>query len=453
MAFEKELNLNLPGPLRPYQWQGVRFLLEQGSGLLADEMGLGKTVQVAVALSLKLRTGGIRRALVVAPASLRLNWERELSRWAPNLSVRVLRGGAEDRRATYRLPLSVLVTSYEQVRVDSLTSAGEVMFDIVVLDEAQRIKNVDSDTALACRLLRRNCSWALTGTPLENRVDDLLSVFRFVRLGLLSPGMSREEMHSAMLFCFLRRHREDVLQELPPIVIQDIPIELDEEQRQAYDGARREGISHRALGGSASAMLALITLLKQLCNFDPDSNKSAKMDALNLIIESLSAPNHKLLIFSQFVETLEWIAGQIGNRLPFEIFHGGLDEQVRASMISRFNNQPGPRALLMSLRAGGVGLNLQSTTHVVLFDRWWNPAVEDQAIHRAHRYGRDQRLHVYRFLVVDSVEERIQVILDEKKATFESYVESANSTPTSLFTTNDLARILQLDTDQLAITH
>jgi len=165
LAFAQK-DLSLPNPLRQYQWQGVQFLIDQGSGLIADEMGLGKTVQVAVALSLLLPGCKRSRALIVVPASLRLNWERELLKWASNLSVRRLQGDAEDRAAQYRLPINVLIASYEQVRDDALNISSEVHFDVVVLDETQRIKNAGSDTALACRTLRRDRSWTLDLPPI-----------------------------------------------------------------------------------------------------------------------------------------------------------------------------------------------------------------------------------------------------------------------------------------------
>ena len=160
----------MPDELREYQWQGVRFLLEQGSGLLADEMGLGKTVQAAVALSMKLKGVNRRRSLVIVPAALRLNWKRELGRWAPDLSVGLVQGSVEDRRAYYMLPYNVLIASYEQIRSDFMNWSDGPEFDVVVLDEVQRIKNPNSETALACRMLRRDASWALSGTPLENSV-------------------------------------------------------------------------------------------------------------------------------------------------------------------------------------------------------------------------------------------------------------------------------------------
>jgi len=442
-----ERNLKLPSPLRPYQWQGVHFLLNQGSGLLADEMGLGKTVQAAVALSLLLPSCERGRTLVVVPASLRLNWERELSSWAPNLSVRRLQGDAEDRFALYRLPVSVLIGSYEQIRDDALVLSSEVRFDVVILDEAQRIKNAGSDTAVACRILQRDRSWALTGTPIENVVEDLVSIYRFVHPTLLNLAMSRPEMHERMKPFFVRRRKHDVLQELPPIIVQDMHLELTLQQREAYDQiwmSRHKQASAGPRGVSETALFALLTKLKQLCNFDPESGESAKLEALKLIVEGLSSPGDKLIVFSQYVETLQWISSRLDTQVPREVFHGGLREDAKEAVLKRFKQETGPRVLLMSLRAGALGLNLQEASSVVLFDRWWNPAIEEQAMHRAHRFGREKVLHVLRFLVVNSVEERIARVLDEKRGLFEQYVEDAESASMPVLSRDALMRILEV---------
>ncbi len=442
-----EQELKLPGSLRPYQWEGVRFLLSHDAALLADEMGLGKTVQLAVSLSTLFKTSSARRALVVAPASLRLNWEREVRRWAPNLSVRKLEGDANERIYQYRLPIHVLIASYEQVRADAARLGSRVRFDVAVLDEAQRIKNTDSDTALACRILRRDRSWVLTGTPVENRVADLLGVFRFVCPGLLRPSMSRAEMHEAMGPFFLRRRKADVLPELPPIIMQDIPLELSGRQKDAYDRlwANRGGaLPNQAGTVSEVRLLALITKLKQQCNYDRDTGESSKLQALMTIVDGLTSQD-KLLVFSQYVETLHWLSGNLEQLLPTEVFHGGLSQADRDTVLDRFRDLPGPRVLLVSLRAGGTGLNLQEATRVVLFDRWWNPALEAQAVNRAHRFGRENVLHVFRFLVSDSIEERIAQVLGEKTELFEQYVNALEGFSAQPLSRSDLLKVLELD--------
>ncbi len=378
--------------LRPYQRDGVRFLLSQKAALLADEMGLGKTVQTAVALQAGRER--FQRNLLVAPTPLCLNWQRELEAWAPGLSVRRVMGDGQDRAATYSLPVRVLIASYDQIRRDIHRLHGTERFDLVILDEAQRIKGPNSQTSLACRTLQRDRAWALTGTPLENEPEDLISIFRFLDPGLLRRGMSIGEIHNAMKGHFLRRTKVDVLQELPPILVRDLPLELGTLQRRAYDAVWQERWSYMPSREEPSTanMLAVLTRLKQLCNYDPLSQQSIKLEALDPLLQRLSEAREKFLLFSQYVETLRWLSSHI--TLPHDIYHGGQSGEERERVLADFRNRPGPRGLLVSLRAGGVGLNLQEASTVIIFDRWWNPAVENQAIHRAHRFGRQEPLQV-----------------------------------------------------------
>ena len=429
--------------LRPYQREGASFLFHRKSALLADEMGLGKTVQAAVALEALKRT--YLRVLLVAPAPLCLNWVRELERWARSLVVRRVVGDAQDRQMTYRLPIQVLITSYEQLRVDIDSIASSIEFDLVILDEVQRIKNIDSTTSLACRRIRRKSSWGLSGTPLENSVDDLLSIFRFLAPQLLRPGMSRDEIHLTMQDHFLRRTKAQVLSELPPIIVRDIRLELGTYQRRLYGSVwseRLSSMSQRSGSTRIAGMLALLTHLKQICNFDPMTGDSAKWDALQGMLDSIEHAGSKVLVFSQYVKTLKWLSERL--TITHEVFHGGLSADHRDQMIDRFRQRPGPRAMLVSLKAGGVGLNLQDASTVILFDRWWNPAVEHQAVQRAHRFGKQTPLEVIRFVVEDTVEERIAEILENKTTLFNEYIEDAPTVAVERLSDQDLRRILEL---------
>lgn len=436
--------LNFQESLRPYQQEGVSFLFRREAALLADEMGLGKTVQAISALRLLLRRPDVNRALIVVPASLALNWQRELERWAPELVVRRLQGTQKTRVAYYQLPIPVLIATYDQVSTDALDRIPEESFDIVVLDEAQRIKNHSSRTALACRLLPRDIAWALTGTPIENSRSDIESIFAFLRPGLLQATYGKDKTLDAISSYFLRRRKADVLSDLPPIIIQDMSLELNENQRIAYDSAWNSGSDALRRGPhpvSTPVLFALITKLKQICNVAPAIGDSCKLDALQVLLESAAPTGTKVLIFSQYVETLKWLSCKI-DLIPTSLYLGQQSAVERDDVLTSFDRTSGSRALLASLRAGGVGLNIPSADLVVLFDRWWNPAVEAQAINRAHRLGRKAPLHAVRFLVRDTIEERIDSILMAKQQLFDEYVESVEATEPSVLTRNDLIHAL-----------
>jgi SNF2 family DNA or RNA helicase len=438
--------LEITGLLRKYQWDGVHFFLSQPSCLLADEMGLGKTVQAAVAISLLLPKTKSGRALIIVPAALRINWEQELSKWAPKLSVRRLRGDNLERIANYNLPINVLIASYEQIRQDAIVLNNMVRFDIVVLDEAQKIKNIHTETSLAVRTIQRDRSWAITGTPMENNVDDLIAILRFVKLDLLNPAMNRVEIHKLMKPYFLRRCKKDVLRELPPIIMQDISIELSPLQEKAYMKVWNDRHHLSQKGGkriSNTAIFSYITRLKQICNYDIESGESSKIDTLKLIIANFSERTDKLIVFSQYVKTLNFISERLKDKITHEIYHGGLSEDVRNDVTKRFQKEDGPRVLLISLKAWGLGLNLQAASAVVIFDRWWNPAIEEQAINRAHRFNRENVLHVFRFTVVNSIEEKIVQILSEKRSLFDQYVNKAESALMPSLNIRDLINIVE----------
>ena len=260
---------------------------------------------------------------------------------------------------------------------------------------------------------------------LENEPQDLVAVYGFIKPQLIRSSMSRSQIHDAMKPHFLRRTKSDVLGELPPILSRELRLELGDQQRKTYDAvwSSRDQLRDLAPKEAGSGLLALLTRLKQVCNFDEETGESVKVDALRDVLDRIETMDEKILIFSQYVDSLMKISSQI--TIAHDIYHGGLTMTQRDKILSAFREQPGPRALLMSLQAGGVGLNLQEASTVILFDRWWNPAKEDQAIHRAHRYGRESTLEVIRFLVEDSVEERIDSVLGAKRMLFDEYITKA----------------------------
>jgi len=417
-------------PTRPfsYQFEGVGFLFCRDAAVLADEMGLGKTMQAITAIRLLRREGQLRRVLLVCPKALVRNWEREFDFWAPELSVVAVEGSPAERRARWLAEnvvvrianYEVLVRDRQLLAPESESRSPPVEFDLVVLDEAQRIKNAASIThKAACSLVRRR-SWALTGTPVENSTDDLAGIFAFVAPGLVRAGMRPRAIAHAVSDYILRRTKEQVLADLPPKLFRDEQLVLTPQQQQSYDAAEREGVLRLAgMGQTVSIrhVFELLIRLKQICNFDPATGASAKLERLEAELEEVAASGRKAVVFSQWVETLEELSRRLARFNPLQ-YHGRIKPRDREAIIARFRHRRDCHVLLISYGAGGVGLNLQFAGYVFLFDRWWNPAVEDQAINRLHRIGAQGPVTVTRFLTLGTIEERIDQILQEKRELF-----------------------------------
>jgi SNF2 family DNA or RNA helicase len=429
-------------PFQPYDYQlsGIAFLMPRDAALLADEMGLGKTAQVLIALRLLFHAGLIRNALVVCPKPLVVNWTRELRLWAPDVPFEVITGDTETRRAIWHVsncPLKLI--NYELLTRDSEEVNDEkVCFDVVVLDEAQRIKNRDSKTAQAVRSLHRRRSWAMTGTPIENRIDDLVNIFAFVDPDRIPPETPARQLPALTCDCILRRTKEEVAEDMPPRIIRDTEVELTPAQRAAYDRAENEGVIHlNALGETITVqhVFELVMRLKQICNFDPLTKQSAKLERLLADMAEVAESGSKAIVFSQWVEPLEFLAAALDEFGPLR-YHGKVPHKERQNILDRFKNDPSKHVLLMSYGTGSVGLNLQFTNYVFLFDRWWNPAVEDQAINRAHRLGQKAPVFVTRFLSQGTIEGRIHEVLERKRQLFNELIEQ-NGPPPSLGLTEE----------------
>jgi SNF2 family DNA or RNA helicase len=441
-------SLAFPRQPFPFQLDGMAFLVPRHGAVLADEMGLGKSMQAISSLRLLIRSGEARRVLVVCPKGLVSNWTRELADWAPELLVAVIEGDPQRRRWQWSLEdVPVKVANYEAVVRDrDLVAELGLEFDLVVLDEAQRIKNRTSNTSEAVRALRRKRSWALTGTPVENRAEDLVSLFEFVAPGHLNDRMPPRALGAAAADHVLRRTKDKVLKDMPPRMNRDERIELSPEQRETYRRAEEEGVLRlSALGQEATiqSVFELVLRLKQICNFDTATGESAKLDCLEAELEEIQASGKKSLVFSQWVETL----GRLKNRLArfgaIE-YHGGMSTAARDEAIRRFKHDKQHSVLLLSYGAGAVGLNLQFSQYVFLFDRWWNPAIEDQAINRAHRIGAAGAVTVTRYLSADTIEERIDEVLRKKRDLSDTILSQAEAPTSGGLTTEDLFALFKL---------
>jgi SNF2 family DNA or RNA helicase len=422
--------LEVPFEPFPYQLEGIAFLVPRHGALLADEMGLGKTAQAILSMRLLFHQGVIRRGLVVCPKALVHNWARELKMWAPDIPFETLDGDPDQRRTTWLVsncPLKLV--NYETLTRDAdLASDERVAFDVVVLDEAQRIKNRESKTAQAVRALNRTRSWALTGTPIENHPDDLVNIFAFVDPDRIPPETPPKRLPAYTSDCILRRTKDAVHSDMPPKVMRDLEVELTPAQRAAYTRAETDGVVHlNELGDTITVqhVFQLVMRLKQICNFDPLTGESAKLEQLLTDMDEVADSGQKAIVFSQWVEPLRVLAKSLAPYGALQ-YHGQIPQSERTPTLDRFRTDPDCHVLLMSYGTGSVGLNLQFANYVFLFDRWWNPAVEDQAINRAHRIGQKNPVTVTRFLSEDTIEQRVAEILEAKRKVFNDLLAQAD---------------------------
>ncbi len=426
---------DLTATLRSYQHQGLNwlaFLRSAGlGGILADDMGLGKTLQAMCAFT--AGTGG--RTLVVCPTSVIFNWAAELARFRPGLRVCVYHGASRALDAT----ADVTLTSYALLRLDA-AALSAVKWQALVLDEAQAIKNPDSQTARAAYALPASFRLALTGTPVENRLDELWSLMHFANRGLLGGRSEFDERHARPIAegqagaaaalrqrvkpFLLRRLKQDVAPELPPRTDAVLRVELGDGERAVYDAVRaatqKDLLALLDEGkGVMQALEALLRLRQAACHPalvpGQHAETSSKVEALVEALETAAAEGHKALVFSQWTSLLDLIEPALARaELSFARLDGSTRD--RGAVVTRFQADDGPPVMLVSLKAGGSGLNLTAADHVFLCDPWWNPAVEAQAADRTHRIGQERPVFVYRLVATNTVEERILALQDSKRA-------------------------------------
>jgi SNF2 family DNA or RNA helicase len=328
---------------------------------------------------------------------------------------------------------------------DVLLDSG-LSFDLVVLDEAQRIKNRSSTTSQITRAITRTRNWALTGTPVENSSEDLVGIFEFLSPGYLQSGMSARRMAKAAGDYILRRTKDVVMTDMPPKLFRDPELDLTPEQWASYKTAEDEGIVHLEDMGSELTIqhvFELVLRLKQICNFDPATGASSKLERLEADLEEVAASGQKAIVFSQWVNTLDKIRDRLKRFGTLE-YHGKIPSKKRDGVIAQFKDDPSKQVILMSYGAGSVGLNLQFCRYVFLFDRWWNPAIEDQAINRAHRIGVAGSVTVTRMLTLGTIEERINQVLEEKRALFDILLSQTDAPSTYGLTKDEVFGLFNL---------
>ncbi len=448
------------GTLRDYQREGlgwIFFLQRFGfGGCLADDMGLGKTVQV---LALLASRSGQRRgrdgkpSLVVAPRSLIFNWKQEAARFTPRLRLLDHTGMGRHGALEGLADRDVVLTTYGTLRRDA-PLLTDLEFDYVILDEAQAVKNAGTQSAKAVRLLRADHRLALSGTPIENHVSELWSLFEFLNPGMLGTAAifraqwdsrgpmtddSRALLARALKPFILRRTKAQVAKELPAKLEQTLYCEMDAKQRQLYDEMKEHfrlslgrRLDQEGLNRSKIQILeALLRLRQASCHpglLDPKrvGEPSAKLETLMARLEEVLDEGHKALVFSQFVSLLSIVRKRLdGGKITYAYLDGQTRE--RASQVERFQNDPDCRLFLISLKAGGLGLNLTAAEYVFLLDPWWNPAVEAQAIDRAHRIGQTRQVFAYRLVTRGTVEEKIVELQKSKRDLADAIIQADSS--------------------------
>ncbi|MBX3184857.1 MAG: DEAD/DEAH box helicase [Polyangiaceae bacterium] len=445
----------LQATLRPYQARGLCWLSTMGSlGLgacLADDMGLGKTMQLLASLLRRLEESpkDTRPALLVAPTSVVGNWEREVARFAPSLEL-TPHYGTDRAQSPGDFPNragALVITSYGLLRRDAAL-LSKVSWSVVALDEAQNIKNAASATARAARSLRASQRFALTGTPVENRLAELWSILEFANPGLLGPlsGFTRDfalpierygddraaaRLRRVVGPFILRRLKSDqsIIQDLPEKHEMKVVCSLTREQATLYKAVVDDELQRiEASDGIArrGRVLALLMFTKQICNHPaqylgesgPLMNRSGKLTRVTEMLEEAVLAGDKALVFTQFREMGEKLVAHLSASLGREVafLHGGTPKRARDELVRRFQEEPhGPQIFVLSVKAGGTGLNLTAASHVFHFDRWWNPAVEDQATDRAYRIGQRRAVQVHKLLCAGTVEEKIDRLLEQKR--------------------------------------
>ena len=454
-----EARVLFEGELRPYQSDGVEWLKgmfgNKLNAILADEMGLGKTIQtLALFCDAKLADGdNLRPSMILCPSSLVDNWRLEAAKFAPSLSTLVLRG--PKRKALFECvpKTDIVIASYATAGRD-VDILKKIEFKFLVLDEAQHIKNPSTLNASTAKSLNAESKLVLTGTPMENAPVEFWSIFDFLHPGLLGSLnafknryggiVSNEEMQldlAARTAPFiLRRKKCDVEPDLPEKHMQTLFCEMPAAQRELYVKCRDEGLEHlrklmRKGGKSRFDLLTNLLRLRQICchpalipgmsDYDPNA-PSAKTELLKeLLLESIDS-GHKVLVFSQFTSFLSILRDWLGEEnIPYEYLDGSTTK--RQEKVDAFNVNPDVPLFLLSLRAGGLGLNLTSADRVIIYDPWWNPAVEAQATDRTHRIGQTKKVHAMKLVVKDSIEEKILKLQEQKQRVFQNLVESPSA--------------------------
>ena len=456
-----ELPSGIQGNLRDYQKIGFKWLKALSSygfgGILADDMGLGKTLQMITLLLSEKEEKGTMPSLIVAPTSLVFNWEEEISKFAPGLNLLLIHGSKDERAELLGSvdKYDLIITSYPLLRRD-VVLYEDLNFRYCILDEAQHIKNPNSLNAKSVKSIKAKNRFALTGTPMENSIMELWSIFDFLMPGYLQSNKVFTERFEKPIFkdqdigklkdlnkhikpFILRRVKKEVLKELPEKIEQKILVDMTVEQKQLYLAYLKNlndelsvEFDTKGFNRSHIKILAALTRLRQLCChpslfIEDYEGASGKLDSFEEIIQDAIEGGHRILVFSQFKSMLDIIENRLKEKgISHMYLHGSTEMKLRGEMVNNFNNGEGD-IFLISLKAGGTGLNLTGADMVIHYDPWWNPAVEDQATDRAYRIGQENTVQVIKLITKGTIEEKIFRIQEKKKEMIEMVIQEGET--------------------------
>ena len=431
-AAEQILPLLLPrkveDSLYPYQRSGVAWMLRRNRALLGDDMGLGKTAQALAAVRRLVRWGVIAWVLVVVPRTLIANWRAEAKIWAPELTVATALTLGPQREARWSRLVRrahMLLTSYEQLRNPAPALARNLP-DLIIADEAHRLRNLGARSTQGFRSLNVERIWALTGTPVERDAEDLavlLSLLDPVRFSPDDKSLPTISLRAQVRPYLLRRRKQSVLKDLPNTVEVNEILELTNKQRVAYNQA----IVDHAQSSTNGGFLPLFNRLRMLCDVDPSTGSSSKLDRVVELVTDIVTLEEKAVVFSYVIEPLNWLRRRLSEKLSLvgnELLTGNMSLDERALAIERFKSDSTCNVLLASTRVASEGLTLTEANHVIFINRWWNPSSNAQARDRVMRIGQSKNVSVVSFTCLGTVEERLDGLLKEKAITFDELVEA-----------------------------
>lgn len=482
IIIDQSNSVSIYKPLFAFQVDGIKFLNKSNHALLADEMGLGKSIQAIIAARLLFREGKISKACIVCPKAVLSDWENKLNNWAPELRVIKVHGEKINRDALWLSNGHIYISTYETIQRDLYSTIqlqkGSILnskryqfqclnkscnknisinicdlfeitkcpfckksyeypkrinapvsqFDLLIIDEIQKIKNPSAQNTKSIRKIKSLYIWALTGTPLENKLEDLITICETIKPGLFINIDKQDisEVIETYKSIMLRRKKIDALKDLPPKLTKEVWLDLLPKQRKSYDLAEKKGIialSEKGDNVTITHVFDLIIKLKQICNYDRISNQSSKLDYLLEELDELTTQGDKALVFSQYPNsTLKEIFPYLKKYNP-TIYDGSLSDIKRSRIIEDFQHTDNSKLMLISLKAGNAGITLTKANYVYHFDLWWNPAVSAQAVDRTHRIGQTKTVFERFLLMENTIESRIYSILSAKKKLFNDVVD------------------------------